>query len=584
MHKEDVLSVWDYIVVALTLCVSIAVGVYFRFSGGRQKSTAEYLMAGNNMSRIPVIFSLVVTKLSSIAMLGEPSEIYLYGIQRGIAVLSVNLGIVVSAYVFLPVFFSMGGYSVHKYLEDRFGKTTRTTVSFLWIIQTVLYMSAILYTPALALSVVTELGTGSCIVIIGIVCTLYSCMGGLKAVLWTDMFQAFLMYCSLLAVFIQGVLRVGGFREVMRLAQQSNRLELFDLSMDFRIQYTFWNSLVQGIMIGLTFYGVNQSQIHRLLSIKSLKNAQSAVLWSMIPSTIMQLFTTFIGIIMYAVYHDCNPLSEKSGTELSRRDQIVPYFIVSEFGAAPGVAGLCISGIFAGCLSSISSAVNSLSAATMSDFVKPLRKMKKQMKDSREALLAKVIGASYGVLIIVLAFLVDQFRSVIQATIVFNGTISAPVLGLFALGTLTLRSNERGVLIGLLMGVAFAGWIGFGSSLSKAKFPPLPLSDEGCPSFTNLTEYPDVVLSSPVSTEMRSNLTYSEGFVMHRISFMWVAFIGFTITVLVGYIASAIMGYFDKKKHEADPKLISPVARKILGFHGVQHSCGSPADEMQVFI
>ncbi|GBO34468.1 Putative sodium-dependent multivitamin transporter, partial [Araneus ventricosus] len=173
MHKEA-LGEWDYVTIALTMIISVLIGLYFRFTGNRQRTTTEFLMAGRNMGRLPVVFSLVVTKLSAIAIVGEPTDVYLYGTQRCIGFFFIFVGSAVTAYVFLPVYFAVGASTIYEYLEHRFGKKTRRAISFFGYIQTLLNMSIVIYTPAIALSAVTEINPESSLVLIGGVCILFS--------------------------------------------------------------------------------------------------------------------------------------------------------------------------------------------------------------------------------------------------------------------------------------------------------------------------------------------------------------------------------------------------------------------------
>ncbi|KAF8763834.1 putative sodium-dependent multivitamin like protein [Argiope bruennichi] len=275
MHKAT-LGKWDYATIALTMIISISIGIYFRFTGNRQRTTTEFLMAGRNMAKLPVVFSLVVTKLSAIAIVGEPTDVYLYGTQRCIGFFFIFVGSVVTAYVFLPVYFAVGASTIYEYLEHRFGRRTRKAVSSFGYIQTV---------------------------------------------------------------------------------------------RDFRIPYTFWNSLAYGVQFGIA-HAVNQFEIQRLLAVRSLKDSQSAALWSTVPSFAMGFLTTTVGLALYAIFQNCDPLNEKSGTGLIKADQIVPYYIVSRLNRFPGLVGLCISGILCASLSSLSSALNSLSTIFVEDFIK----------------------------------------------------------------------------------------------------------------------------------------------------------------------------------------------------------------------
>ncbi|GBN74470.1 Sodium-coupled monocarboxylate transporter 1, partial [Araneus ventricosus] len=184
MKFDQHLGLTDSIVVIMSLLVPSAIGIFFRFSSGRQKTMDEYFFAGRSASKIPVIMSITASSISSVAILGTSSEVYKFGCVLGTFVVPAALGTIISCYVFLPVYFQCNVSSVYEYLEMRFGKLTRCTVLFMYNIQMTLYSSCVLYGPALVLNSVSNISVELAIILCGGVCTFYCFLGGLKAVLW----------------------------------------------------------------------------------------------------------------------------------------------------------------------------------------------------------------------------------------------------------------------------------------------------------------------------------------------------------------------------------------------------------------
>ena len=214
------------------------------------------------------------------------------------------LGTPIAAYVYLPVFFRMKSPSAYGYLEKRFGIATRIVASLAFSLQMILYMGIVLYAPALALSAVTEMSYLGSILSVGLVCTFYSTLGGIKAVLITDVFQSFLMFLGIGSVAFGGTFIVGGVTEVFALAQ--DRLQFFDMSLDPTIRHTFWTQSIGGMFIFLSIYAVNQAQVQRLLATKSVKSAQTA-LWLQWPIlATLSCVTSYAGLVMYAHYKGMN--------------------------------------------------------------------------------------------------------------------------------------------------------------------------------------------------------------------------------------------------------------------------------------
>ncbi|XP_015913636.1 putative sodium-dependent multivitamin transporter isoform X2 [Parasteatoda tepidariorum] len=567
------LGITDYVVISLMLATSASVGIFFRFTGGRQKTTAEFLMAGKNMSVLPVAFSLMATYLSAIGVLGVPSETYLYGTQLSMWMVGVVIGGIIACYGFLPVFYNMDVTTAYEYLEKRFGKTTRTVTSFLFTLQMILYMAVVLYAPSLALNAVTGISTWTSVVSLAVVCTFYCSLGGLKAVLWTDVFQAFLMFFSVIAVVVKGVIDSGGISEAYNIAEEGGRIIFFDTTIDLTARYTLWNSIMSGVFFSLNTFGTNQAQIQRMLSVGDLKKAKKALLYSLPLIVIFNVFSFLDGVVIYSNYHDCDPMLDEN-TKLKSPDQLMPYAIIKMFSHIPGLSGLCIAGIFSAALSTVSSAVNSLTAVTMEDFIRPYC-FCKQLTENWATLLAKIIAVCFGGLCLLLTFIVANFRGVLEACNIVFGMVGGPVLGIYLLGMFSKRANEKGTLIGLLVGFTVNAWLGFGSYAIKAKVPRLSQSVTGCPVLnisiteTVLNSTKNLIAGEVISTTVSTGIAYSSSldeeryiFPVYKISYLWFPLIGTLSVFIVGYIASFVTCLLDESK-DIKPEYFSPFIRKL---------------------
>ncbi|KAG8191760.1 hypothetical protein JTE90_008823 [Oedothorax gibbosus] len=447
----------DYAVVGCMLCASAAIGLYFRMSGGRQKTTQEFLMGGRAMGVFPVAFSLMATYMSAISVLGMPAETYNYGTQYLMWLLGAPVGALIAAKVFLPVFYEMNVSTAYEYLEKRFGKTTRIIASILFTVQMILYMAVVLYAPSLALNAVTGLSTWASVVSLAVVCT---------------------FYCSLVGPFLT--------------------------SPSFFDRYTLWGSVLSGLIFSLNTYGTNQAQLQRMLSVGHLGRAQKALFWSLPLIAAFNGLAFFDGVVIYALFHDCDPLSRPEAP-IESADQLMPLSVVHLFagGWAPGLTGLCVSGVFSASLSTVSSAVNSLTAVTLEDFIRP--HCCTSSSETRLALIAKILAVCYGAFTLLLTLVVSEFRGVIEASSVLFGMVGGPVLGVYALGMLTSLANEQGTLVGLLCGFALNAWLGFGSYAAKAPVPDiLPTSLQGCPTL-------NATMSNATAIFLHSDIIVDEG-------------------------------------------------------------------------
>ncbi|XP_053697408.1 putative sodium-dependent multivitamin transporter [Sabethes cyaneus] len=560
-------GVWDYAVLVAVLLVSAGIGIYYRFSGGKQKTTTEYLLADRNMSIWPVSFSLMASFMSAITLLGVSNENYQFGTQFVVINISYGLATPIAAYLFLPVFFKLEASSAYEYLEMRFGKKTRLAASLAYLLQMILYMGIAVYAPALALEAVTGMNQTYSILTIGIICTFYSTIGGMKAVLFTDLFQSFLMFAAIFAVIICAAIDAGGIGKIFEVADKGNRLELWNFDPDPTTRHTWWSLTFGGMFTYLSLYAVNQTQVQRLKTVKDLKTAQKA-LWLNWPIlSLLSLSTSFSGLAIYYYYSTCDPL--KQG-RITVRDQTMPLFVVDAMGDRPGLPGLFVSGIFAAGLSTVSAALNSLAAVTLEDYLKPLyvKIRKRSLPDMQSSFPTKIMAFVYGIICIAVAFVAQFMGGVLQASLTIFGVVGGPLFALFSMGMFTKRANQRGVMVGLLVGLSFSLWIGFGQPKPPLKM--LDFSVEDCSRFGgyNATE------SSPIVMAQRVEREDSDYFYLYRLSYMWSVVLGYIVTFIVGYGTSLMLRwlgysgtdriYLDNDKVYINTDLFSPPIAKRM--------------------
>ncbi|KAI9589534.1 putative sodium-dependent multivitamin transporter [Glossina fuscipes] len=554
-------DVWDYVVLVIVLTISAAIGVYYRLTGGQQKTTAEYLLADRSMPVMPVAFSLMASFMSAVTLLGVSMENYQYGTQFVIINLAYVLATPAAAYLILPVFYRLKTASVYEYLETRFGFATRLYASLAFSLQMILYMGIVLYAPALALEAVTGLNLVFSIIAVGVVCTFYATLGGMKAVLITDVFQSVLMFACIFAVIICAGIEAGGLAPIWETAREGGRLEFFNFSVDPTTRHTWFTQIIGGAATYLSIYGVNQTQVQRLLAVRSLRESAKSLWWSMPILIVLSLTTCFSGLCIYFHYQNCDPLLEG---RINSRDQLLPLFVVDTMGHLPGMAGLFVSGIFSGSLSTISSAISSLAAVTLEDYIKPTLTWRKhgQLNDEKYAYYSKLLSVIYGTLCIGLAFLAGTLGGVLQASLSIFGIIGGPLLGLFTLGMYIKWANQKGALAGLTLSLAFSFWMGFGQP--RPPIPTLPLNADNCPAH-KLTHIEEIFLPQLIPSNMKQKATDQETdyFYLYRISYMWYSVLGFLITFLMGCLCSWI---FEKLHWDNNDRIYTDCTRTIIKY------------------
>ncbi|XP_065257184.1 sodium-dependent multivitamin transporter [Emys orbicularis] len=548
-------TVADYTVFVLLLVLSSAIGLFYALSGGRQRTVQEFLLANRSMSFLPVALSLLATFQSAVAILGVPAEIYRFGTEYWFLGCCYFLGLLIPAHVFIPVFYRLHLTSTYEYLELRFNKAVRVCGTVTFIFQMVIYMGVVLYAPALALNAVTQFDLWGAVLTMGLVCTLYTTLGGLKAVIWTDVFQTLVMFAGQLAVIVVGTVKVGGMGRVWQLAADQGKISGIDLNPDPFERHTFWTLAVGGVFMMLSLYGVNQAQVQRYLSSRTEREAVLSC-YAVFPcQQVVLCLSCLTGLVMFAYYQE-HPLTAAQSQASS--DQLVLYFVMDVLKDLPGLPGLFVACLFSGSLSTISSAFNSLATVTMEDLIHPYFP---GLRESRATLLSKLLALSYGLLCLGMAYLSSMMGPMLQAAISIFGMVGGPLLGLFCLGMFCPCANPTGAIAGLAAGLAMAFWIGIGSLVSNLRAAP------SAPPLSNVTDFPQASnLSTAIATTLLTStpapkrLSGLQKF--YSLSYMWYSAHNSTTVILVGLLVSLLTG--PTKGATVNPRTIYPVLPRLL--------------------
>uniref|UniRef100_A0A1I7W7V0 Sodium-coupled monocarboxylate transporter 2 n=1 Tax=Heterorhabditis bacteriophora TaxID=37862 RepID=A0A1I7W7V0_HETBA len=409
---------------------------------GDNKTTAkdEYLMGGRNLPAFPVALSLLTTFLSGILMLGVPAEMFQRGPQIWMNFVVGVISSIITCLVFLPVFHKMKSTCLHEYFIHRYNSPLiRQMFSAMFLSFTIIYMSVVIYAPSVALSPVLKINKWWLILVFGLCTTLYTCIGGLKAVVWTDSLQAVLMYGGVLAVIVQGLRhpRVGGLSRVWEIAVESGRvgeLARFDWRID---QYnSVWINIFSGTITWLASFGVNQLAIQRYSSLPSLKQAQHIIYFTLLPFFLLCSIVAFVGFIVLAYFYNCNPA--ETGT-IKEIDHITILFARDILQPTPGLFGLYVSCIMSATLSTLSSGMNSMAAAIYEDFLK--HQLDGNITDSQATTLNKIIVVICGIVSTGLAFSAEPLGGILRVCISVMGALSGPMVAIFVLAMFFPRSG-----------------------------------------------------------------------------------------------------------------------------------------------
>uniref|UniRef100_A0A8C9WWD2 Solute carrier family 5 member 5 n=1 Tax=Sander lucioperca TaxID=283035 RepID=A0A8C9WWD2_SANLU len=530
----------DYAVFAAMLSVSMAIGLFHALKKRPGGATADdFFTGGRSMSAVPVGLSLCASFMSAVQVIGVPAEASRYGFKFLYMCLGQSINSLLTAYLFLPVFFRLGITSTNQYLKMRFGRGMQLLGSVQFLVATLLYTGIVIYAPALILNQATGLNMWVSLFSTGTICTLYTTLGGIKAVIWTDVFQIVVMLSGFVAIFIRGTVLVGGPAVVLEIAKNGSRINFNDFGIDPRQRYTFWSLSVGGALVWLSMYGVNQAQVQRYISCRTERDAK-ALFVNQVGLCVIVSSAATCGIVMFAYYINCDPL--KSG-RISAPDLYMPYFVLEIFRDHPGFSGLFLACAYSGTLSTASTSINAMAAVTMEDLLRPHLL---HMTQKKLILVSKGLSFLYGVGCITMAALSSFLDwGVLQGSFTVMGVVSGPLLGVFILGMFVPATNRLGAFSGILVGFCVSLWLAVGSTL----YPPSEDTMGVLPSYAGKCGPSNVTLNSTSIIAIYLGLLH-----LYSMSYLYFGAMATSSVVLVGLIVSYATG--PTKRHHIKEGLL----------------------------
>ena len=450
---ESSISVIDWCVVIVYLAGLILFSIYL---SKRQHSRADYYVGSRNIGPWPIAISTIATQCSTNSILGAPAFVAfsagggLLWLQYELAVPLAMLAIMI---FLLPVFRELKLVSVYEYLERRFDLKTRLALSALFQFVRAFATAVTIYSISLVIELITGLSFFWSVITLGLITLIYDVLGGVRAVIYSDVLQMIILAAMLLLVFVMLVSEAGGFWTMFD-SIPSERLRTVDFAnhgLGDGATFAFWPMLFGGFFLYVSYYGCDQSQVQRELCAKSVDESKhSLFLNGLLRFPLVLLYCLVgVGIGAYAVSHPefISLLPKDEGQP--NYNLVVPAYILQNLPV--GLVGLSLVALFAAAMSSLDSVLNSLSASTMEDFVQ--RFHKGAWNDQKELWISRIVTVCWGSLAITFSFFVgDIAETVIVAINKIGSLINGPVLGVFALGLLTKRAEGRGAISGLIAG------------------------------------------------------------------------------------------------------------------------------------
>jgi len=451
---SELISGLDWVIIGLYLLGLIALSAWLSRS---QNSRGDYYVAGRNTGPWPIAISVMATQCSTNSILGAPAFVA-FAAGGGLVWLQYELAVPIAMIIImvflLPLFRKLALISVYDYLERRFDLSTRLWLSGVFQFVRAFATAVTVYSISLVIELITGLSFFWSVMLLGVMTVVYDVLGGIRAVIYSDVLQMIILVSVLLLLFAMLLSSIGGFSALL-LELPPERLDALNFSghgLGDGSDFAFWPMLFGGIFLYVSYYGCDQSQVQRELCARNVDDANKALLINGLLRFPLVLLYCLIGACI-AVYSANSPefieSLPKNGTS-PNYNLAVPLYMIQQLPT--GVVGIGLVALFAAAMSSLDSVINSLSATTMEDFVRRLHSGK-AWSDTRELLYSRMLTAAWGTVTLVLAFFVGDIADTVLVAINKIGSlINGPVLGVFALGILTRRCNGIGAKAGLLAG------------------------------------------------------------------------------------------------------------------------------------
>lgn len=438
-------SALDYVIIVAYL---IGIAVFGIISGGKQRSVKDYFQGSKVVPWWAVCFSIVAAETSTLTFISIPGLAYLTNLNFLQVTFGYLVGRIIVAFVFLPAYNKGELKTAYTFLENRFGGKTRSFASIVFLFTRVAADGVRLFATAIPLKLMLNISYPEAIAILAVVALIYTYTGGVKGVIWVDVIQ---MFVYLGGAIIAGIFLIhilpDGWSSVTHAASAAGKFGIVNWGFDkgisgfFSQPYTLIGGVVGGAFLSMASHGTDQLIVQRLLTTKSLKDSQKAIIGSGIIIIIQFAIFLVVGVMLYAYY------GAMPGT---RSDAVFPMFIINVLPS--GLTGLIIAGLFAAALSTLAGSISSLSSSSMMDLYVPF--FGKNASDEKQLKISRIFTIFWAVLLVGAAlFFMSTTQAVVELALSIASFTYGGLLGTFLLGILFKKARQEDALAGFVGGI-----------------------------------------------------------------------------------------------------------------------------------
>ncbi len=470
----------------------------------RVKSASDYHIGDRSAPWWAIGISILATYVSALSFLGAPA--WAYG--DGMAALAIHINyplvVFITIVFFIPFFYSSGVASIYEYLERRFGVKARSVMGLIFMITMTLGAGSMLTATAIVLRTALGVDVETGIIIMTAIVVLYTMLGGMNAVIWTDVLQGIILTIGVVVVLVCIMSAIPSFQGALSFLDANGKLDPINARLDFSIPPTIWAGVFAMTLYHVTVYGASQFMVQRALAAKSMAEAKKSYMVIGFAAFFLYFMFFFVGAMLYVHY---------DGKPFENNNEIILIFAQSL--AIPGLMGILVAAIMSATMSSASSALNSLATISVTDFYE--RFFLKGAEDSHYLLACRIFTLIWGAILIPVAIAFASTTGSILETLTAVGSyLVGAKLAMFGLGFFSKHSTERGLLIGVVAGFIALALVG-----------------------------PIGPLTAPVD-----GLWAAIGLERPKVAWPWFVVIGGVVNFVVGWAASILLDGFQTDWHE----------------------------------
>ncbi|MCE1189873.1 MAG: sodium:solute symporter [Ignavibacteria bacterium] len=416
-------------------------------AGGKQKTVQEYFLGTGHIPWWAVCFSIVSAETSTLTFISVPGVAYLTNCSFFQVVIGYFIGRMIVAGYFLPRYFKGEMATAYTFLENRFGKKTRSFASIVFLVTRIAADGVRLFAAAIPLKLLLGISYPPAILIIASVTLIFTYMGGVRGVIWVEALQMTIyLGAAALSVYLLVNLIPGGLQGIINFPQLQSKIQCIDLGFSngpgafFAKPYTLLGGIIGGMFLSMASHGTDQIIVQRLLATKTLQNARKALIGNALIIIFQFALFLCIGVLLFMYY----------GVRPVKSDEIFPLFIIEKLPAI--ASGIVIAGLLSAALSTLAGSVSALASSFMLDLYLPFSR--RQLSEEQKLSISRRVTIIWTVLLTFSAFFfMSSSKAVVEIALSIASFTYGGLLGTFLIGLFSGKIRERDVLAGFIAAI-----------------------------------------------------------------------------------------------------------------------------------